>query len=94
MPTYTFRCSMCGDYDLTRPMAESDSPAPCPACAANGRRVFGSPALQGLDPALRRALDASTQSSDAPTIVSSVPGHSRAAFPTSADPRHARLPRP
>jgi hypothetical protein len=56
--------------------------------------VFESPAVRGVDSGLRRALDASVQSSDAPAVVSSVPGRSRAAIPTSTDPRHARLPRP
>ncbi|MFC7656756.1 zinc ribbon domain-containing protein [Pseudonocardia benzenivorans] len=94
LPTYTFRCADCGEYDLSRPMAEAGDPAPCPTCAGDSRRVFGSPGLRKLDPTLRRALDASGRSSDAPAVVNSVPGRSRVAFPTSTDPRHARLPRP
>lgn len=31
MPRYEYRCRECGaTYELRRPMAESDAPAPCP----------------------------------------------------------------
>ncbi|NED95652.1 zinc ribbon domain-containing protein [Phytoactinopolyspora alkaliphila] len=31
MPTYEFRCRTCGStFDVARPMAESNEPAPCP----------------------------------------------------------------
>ncbi|QVQ51907.1 zinc ribbon domain-containing protein [Spiractinospora alimapuensis] len=31
MPRYEFRCRACGDtFEVSRPMAESDSPADCP----------------------------------------------------------------
>ncbi|WP_190197336.1 FmdB family zinc ribbon protein [Streptomyces djakartensis] len=31
MPRYEYRCRTCGDtFELTRPMAESSAPAPCP----------------------------------------------------------------
>jgi hypothetical protein len=50
--------------------------------------------LRAGDPGVRRALEASERSADEPAVVSSVPGRSRKAIPTSRDPRHARLPRP
>ncbi|CAL9410409.1 hypothetical protein SUDANB58_01632 [Streptomyces sp. enrichment culture] len=32
MPRYEYRCRTCGDtFELSRPMAESSAPAPCPA---------------------------------------------------------------
>ncbi|MGW0471184.1 FmdB family zinc ribbon protein [Streptomyces coeruleorubidus] len=32
MPRYEYRCRTCGDtYELSRPMAESSAPAPCPS---------------------------------------------------------------
>ncbi|MFD5449298.1 FmdB family zinc ribbon protein [Streptomyces sp. NPDC003470] len=32
MPRYEYRCRSCGDtFELSRPMAESSAPAPCPA---------------------------------------------------------------
>jgi hypothetical protein len=75
-------------------MAESGCEATCPDCALPAARVFGAPALRGLDPAVRRALDVGARSADSPQVVTSVPGRSRRATPVSTDPRHARLPRP
>jgi hypothetical protein len=75
-------------------MAESGSDTTCPDCASPAARVFGAPALRGLDPAVRRALDTGARSAESPQIVTSVPGRSRRATPLSTDPRHARLPRP
>jgi putative FmdB family regulatory protein len=94
VPTYTHHCPDCGEFDLVRPMARSGAGASCPGCGADARRVFGAPALRGVDPALRRALDDSAASADAPAVVSAVPGRSRRATPVTRDPRHARLPRP
>lgn len=94
MPTYRFACTPCGAFDVVRTMAETDRPATCPRCGTVGRRIFGSPALAALDPSLRRALDASGRSADAPEVVSSVPGRSPRATAVTRDPRHARLPRP
>ena len=94
MPTYAYRCPRCGEFQLHRPMAESGCETTCPDCAHPAARVFGAPALRGIDPTVRRALDASARSADAPQVVTSVPGRSRRATPVTTDPRHARLPRP
>jgi putative FmdB family regulatory protein len=94
VPTYDYRCPRCGEFQLRRPMAESACETTCPDCALPAVRVFGAPALRGLDQTVRRALDASAGSADSPQVVTSVPGRSRRATPLSTDPRHARLPRP
>ena len=94
MPTYTYRCQRCGGFELVRPMAEAGAPAHCPDCGEAARRVFGAPALRGLDPGVRRAKDAEAGSADAPQVVNSVPGRSRRATPVTRDPRHLKLPRP
>ena len=94
MPTYTHRCPTCGEFEQVRPMADAGTPVSCPACGTAASRVFGAPALRGVDPAMRRALDASAASADAPAVVSSVPGRSRRATPVTRDPRHQALPRP
>lgn len=73
MPTYTYSCSRCGPFSLLRPMAESDLPAPCPACAQTSRRVFESPHLSGLHPALARAVARADSSAEAPRVTSRIP---------------------
>jgi putative FmdB family regulatory protein len=94
VPTYAYRCPHCGEFEVRRPMAEAASETACPHCAVRAARVFGAPALCGLEPTVRRALDACARSADSPQVVTSVPGRSRRATPVSTDPRHARLPRP
>jgi putative FmdB family regulatory protein len=94
MPTYGFRCASCGEFDLVRPMSAAAAATACPDCGAQAARVYGAPALRGQDPGLRRALDASGRSADAPEVVTAVPGRSRHGIRTTTDPRHARLPRP
>ena len=95
MPNYHFRCA-CGDFHVLRPMAASGEPARCPRCGRAARRVFGAPALRGVDPGRRRAHDASARSAEDPAVVSSPPavGRRRRGTPVSTDPRHACLPRP
>jgi putative FmdB family regulatory protein len=99
LPTYSYRCPVCGPRDLLRPMAHAASVAACPTCEREMRRVYGAPALRHLNPAVRSALDASARSADAPDVVSAVPTgprDRRRRPPTryTTDPRHARLPRP
>jgi putative FmdB family regulatory protein len=91
VPTYGYDCAACGAFDLIRPMAQAGDPADCPDCGEPGRRSYGAPALRSLDPALRRALDASAGSAEAPPVVGAPPRH---APRYTADPRHLRLPRP
>jgi putative FmdB family regulatory protein len=94
VPTYSYRCPVCGEFDLLRPMSQADPTAVCPDCGQVAGRVFGAPALRGMDARLRRALDAGERSADSPEVVTAVPGRSRRATPITRDPRHARLPRP
>jgi len=97
VPTYSYRCGRCGGFDLMRLMAEAAAATTCPQCGEPVRRVFGAPALRGLPPELRRALDSGARSADAPQVVTSVPAAGRrsgTALRTTTDPRHARLPRP
>ncbi|MFC5209213.1 zinc ribbon domain-containing protein [Pseudonocardia sulfidoxydans] len=75
-------------------MSQTSASAECATCGSDARRIYGAPALRGVDSALRRALDGAEASADTPPVVSSAPGRSRTAFDTSNDPRHARLPRP
>ena len=93
MPTYGYHCLRCGGFDLVRPMAQAGEPAACPDCGEPGRRRWGAPALRGIAPALRRALDADARRADAPDVVGAPPPH-RGRTRHTTDPRHLRLPRP
>jgi hypothetical protein len=67
--------------------------APCPACAADGRRVFSARPLRRTPRAFAGALERQEASADRPEVVTSVPPR-RTRRPVPADPRHATLPRP
>ena len=94
MPTYSYRCTACGPFDLVRSMAAADEEAVCPACAAPSRRTFGAPALRRLSVGVRAAVEAGERSAEAPQVVRGVPASGRRGPRVSTDPRHARLPRP
>ena len=47
MPTYDYECPDCGPFSEIRPMAEFDSPQPCPDCSAPAPRLLTAPALGG-----------------------------------------------
>ena len=48
MPLYTFLCDDCGPFDLSRRIADRDTPAECPTCEAEATRVMTSPRLLGM----------------------------------------------
>jgi putative FmdB family regulatory protein len=39
MPTYRYRCALCGPVDLRHPMSEIDAPHTCPVCASPLHRL-------------------------------------------------------
>ena len=40
MALYEYRCSICGEeFEQRKPMSEADSPAQCPACGKEARRL-------------------------------------------------------
>lgn len=40
MPIYEYRCSQCGtEFELMLPLAQRDSPTPCPRCGGRGERL-------------------------------------------------------
>ncbi|WP_449060293.1 FmdB family zinc ribbon protein [Planomonospora algeriensis] len=48
MPRYDFRCRACGStFELSRPMAKSDEPAPCPAGHEDTVRLLSTVAMTG-----------------------------------------------
>ncbi len=46
MPTYAFSCAACGPYEERREHHRAAEASACPACGAEGRRVFGVPAVR------------------------------------------------
>jgi putative FmdB family regulatory protein len=48
MPRYEYRCRECGDtYELSRPMAESGDPAPCPQGHTDTVKLLSTVAVGG-----------------------------------------------
>lgn len=48
MPRYEYRCRECtATFEVSRPMAESAAPAPCPAGHADSVRLLSTVALTG-----------------------------------------------
>ncbi|MYW65435.1 zinc ribbon domain-containing protein [Streptomyces sp. SID8379] len=48
MPRYEYRCRSCGDtFELSRPMAESSSPATCPAGHPDTVKLLSTVAVAG-----------------------------------------------
>jgi putative FmdB family regulatory protein len=45
MPLYEFKCDDCGIFEEWRSLAESSTPAQCPACQGASKRIFSAPAL-------------------------------------------------
>ena len=74
MPVYAFTCAGCGAFELTRPMAEAATPAQCPECGEEARRVFSPPGLALLARPMRRALDREEKSAHAPEVTSTKRG--------------------
>lgn len=48
MPTYEYKCTTCDErFELRRPMAESNSPAPCPHGHVTSKRLLSAFASVG-----------------------------------------------
>jgi putative FmdB family regulatory protein len=47
MPTYSYHCPACGDFDAVQPMSKSGLAVPCPTCACESERTLTVPALLG-----------------------------------------------
>jgi putative FmdB family regulatory protein len=43
MPIYEYRCQSCArDFEMTRPIAQSGEPAPCPTCGKLAQKLVSS----------------------------------------------------
>lgn len=45
MPTYTYECETCGEFDSFRKMSERESPIECPTCHVQTSRVLIKPVM-------------------------------------------------
>lgn len=95
MPIYEFRCESSHDYERSMPISARDQDLTCPRCGAAARRRISAPRLSALGSPAGKLLDATAASAHEPAVVDRIPGARRApGTRTTADPRHARLPRP
>jgi len=57
MPTYSFRCRTCGDFDLIAAMSQRPERATCPVCGQLRARVISAPSST---PQARRSIPPSS----------------------------------
>ncbi|MDR2373509.1 MAG: zinc ribbon domain-containing protein [Bifidobacteriaceae bacterium] len=96
MVSYTYRCSVCGEFDRRAPMGGGGANAPCPTCDTKAKRVYRPPRIgrSPSDPRMRLIED-TKRSACEPQVVDSLPAAGRRSRGASArDPRLAALPRP
>ena len=69
MPIYDFVCEECGPFEQRRPAAESGTPAACPSCGREARRVYSMPNTRRMPTALSGAMDRAEKSVHEPEVV-------------------------
>jgi putative FmdB family regulatory protein len=84
MPTYTYDCPDCGDFDAFRSIARRHEPAVCPACGASTSRLLPSaPRLASLAGGQRRAIELNERAAHAPrSSRDPEPGYARLKHPS------------
>jgi hypothetical protein len=96
MATYVFRCAEDGVFEVRCPMGSAGRTAPCPACSAEGVRVYAAPMLGLADRRLGGMIDRTAKTRWEPEVVTSIPPGGRRRRPnvTPSDPALRKLPRP
>ncbi|WP_372455771.1 FmdB family zinc ribbon protein [Nonomuraea sediminis] len=89
--TYEYRCVDCGRFEVRLPIGTATPACDCPECHRPAARVFSSPYLSRVPPAVAAALGREERSQEAPEVVTSVPPKRR---PPPPHPALSRLPRP
>jgi putative FmdB family regulatory protein len=74
VPVYAFECAPCGPFELIRSIGERSTPAPCPTCGAEGRRVYSPPGLTRTPAGLSRLRDTEERSAHEPDVVAQPTG--------------------
>ncbi|BCI54778.1 hypothetical protein NIIDNTM18_40560 [Mycolicibacterium litorale] len=93
MPTYSFRCSDCGSFDVTCAIADVVAAPLCPGCGVPARRVFGSPPLTTFSAGQHRLADLASASAEHPAVTTEIPAALGRPRPPRRDPRLPALPR-
>jgi putative FmdB family regulatory protein len=93
MPTYSFRCSDCGPFDVTQSMTDVVPKPPCPTCTAPARRVFGSPRLATFSKGQHRLASLAAASAEQPAVTGAIPAALGRFRTPRRDPRLPALPR-
>lgn len=68
MPIYDYVCVSCGEFSVSRAIAERDRPAPCPCCHEPGERMVTAPNLSLMNPARRQAHQTNEKSRHEPRV--------------------------
>ncbi|MGY1706041.1 FmdB family zinc ribbon protein [Geodermatophilus sp. SYSU D00697] len=92
MAAYLYRCTTCGPWEIRRPVGTAESTSPCPACGADGRRLYTPPLLSRTPAPAAAARLREEASRDEPAVTTAVPPAARR--PAPRDPRWSALPRP
>jgi putative FmdB family regulatory protein len=93
MPTYSYRCSDCGPFDLTRAITDVTTASTCPTCAASARRVFSSPPLTTVSAGQHQLADLAASSAEQPMVTKTIPSAAGRPRIPRRDPRLPGLPR-
>ena len=93
MPTYSFRCRGCGDFDVIAAISQRSDRATCPVCRQLRARVFSAPLLHTASKSLDTAVERAGRSAESPEVIRSIPASGSPALPSARDRRYPPLPR-
>ena len=93
MPTYSFRCRGCGDFDVIAAMSQRPDRATCPVCSQLRARVFSSPLLHTASTSLDTAVERAGRSAESPEVIRSIPASGSTPPRSARDRRYPPLPR-
>lgn len=93
MPTYTYACRDCGQFDLLRAICGRDELASCPHCGDAATRVFAAPHLARLDPSVDRMATSAGLSAEAPHVTRAIPTAAGRSRKPVGRPGYPPLPR-
>lgn len=76
MPTYDYKCTHCGQFEVLRRMADRDAPAVCPQCGLQSERILiAAPYLADMNSNLRHAMATNEKAQHEPGLSSAHQHH-------------------